>query len=103
MGTGSLQLKNGANSFDNILANAGELSVYGATAYDLDNLQVQTAVSLGFYAGEVGNEETEAAVRVSGTADFGSGALLNAHLTLATGSVLNVAEGGLSMGSTLTL
>ena len=102
-GTGSLQLNNGANSFDNILANAGELSVYGATAYDLDNLQVETAVSLGFYAGEVGNEETEAAVRVSGTADFGSGALLNAHLTLATGSVLNVAEGGLSMGSTLTL
>ncbi len=102
-GTGSLQLNNGANSFDNILANAGELSVHGATAYDLDNLQVQTAVSLGFYAGEVGNKETEAAVRVSGTADFGSGALLNAHLTLATGSVLNVAEGGLSMGSTLTL
>ncbi|MBR3927221.1 MAG: hypothetical protein IKJ58_10715 [Akkermansia sp.] len=102
-GTGSLQLNNGANSFDNILANAGELSVHGATAYDLDNLQVQTAVSLGFYAGEVGNKETEAAVRVSGTADFSSGAQLNANLTLATGAVLNVADGGLAMGSTLTL
>ncbi len=33
----------------------------------------------------------------------GSGAQLNANLTLATGAVLNVADGGLAMGSTLTL
>ena len=103
MGTGSLQLNNGANRFDNIRVDAGELMVHGAEAYDLDNLQAATSASLGFYAGAVGNVETEAAVRVSGTADFGSGAQLNANLTLATGSVLNVADGGLAMGSTLTL
>lgn len=103
MGTGSLQLNNAANRFDNIRVDAGELMVHGAEAYDLDNLQAATSASLGFYAGEVGNMKTEAAVRVSGTADFGSGAQLNANLTLATGAVLNVADGGLAMGSTLTL
>lgn len=103
IGTGSLQLNNAANRFDNIRVDAGELKVHGAEAYDLDNLQAATSASLGFYAGAVGNEETEAAVRVSGTADFGSGAQLNANLTLATGAVLNVADGGLAMGSTLTL
>ncbi|MBQ3240910.1 MAG: hypothetical protein IJB00_06990 [Akkermansia sp.] len=103
MGTGSLQLNNAANRFDNIRVDAGELKVHGAEAYDLDNLQAATSASLSFYAGAVDNEETEAAVRVSGTADFGSGTQLNANLTLATGAVLNVADGGLAMGSTLTL
>ncbi|MBQ2814309.1 MAG: hypothetical protein IJE66_04805 [Akkermansia sp.] len=103
IGTGSLQLNNGANRFDNIRVDAGELMVHGAEAYDLDNLQAATSASLSFYVGAVGNVETEAAVRVSGTADFGSGAQLNANLTLATGAVLNVADGGLAMGSTLTL
>lgn len=103
IGTGSLQLNNAANRFDNIRVDAGELKVHGAEAYDLDNLQAATSASLGFYAGAVGNVGTEAAVRVSGTADFGSGAQLNANLTLATGAVLNVADGGLAMGSTLTL
>ena len=103
IGTGSLQLNNAANRFDNIRVDAGELKVHGAEAYDLDNLQAATSASLSFYVGAVGNEETEAAVRVSGTADFSSGAQLNANLTLATGAVLNVAENGLAMGSTLTL
>ncbi len=103
MGTGSLQLNNAANRFDNIRVDAGELIVHGAEAYDLDNLQAATSAPLSFYAGAVGNKDTEAAVRVSGTADFGSGAQLNANLTLATGAVLNVADGGLAMGSTLTL
>lgn len=103
IGTGSLQLNNAANRFDNIRVDAGELKVHGAEAYDPDNLQAATSASLGFYAGAVGNVETEAAVRVSGTADFGSGAQLNANLTLATGAVLNVADNGLAMGSTLTL
>lgn len=103
IGTGSLQLNNAANRFDNIRVDAGELMVHGAEAYDLDNLQAATSASLSFYAGAVGNVETEAAVRVSGTADFGSEARLNANLTLATGAVLSVADGGLAMGSTLTL
>ncbi len=102
-GTGSLQLNNGANCFDNIRVDSGELMVSGAEAYDLDNLLAATSVSMSFYAGAVGSLETEAEVRVSGSAHFGSGAQLNANLTLATGSVLNVADGGLAMGSTLTL
>ena len=102
-GTGSLQLNNGANCFDNIRVDSGELMVNGAEAYDLDNLLAATSVSMSFYAGAVGSLETEAEVRVSGSADFGSGAQLNANLTLATGSVLSVADGGLAMGSTLTL
>ncbi|MBE6414967.1 MAG: hypothetical protein E7032_00350 [Akkermansiaceae bacterium] len=102
-GTGSLLLNNGANCFDNIRLDSGELMVSGAEAYDLDNLLAATSVSMSFYVGVVGSLETEAEVRVSGSADFGSGAQLNANLTLATGSVLNVADGGLAMGSTLTL
>lgn len=102
-GTGSLQLNNGANCFDNIRVDSGKLMVCGAEAYDLDSLLAATSVSMSFYAGAVGSLEKEAEVRVSGSADFGSGAQLNANLTLATGSVLNVADGGLAMGSTLTL
>lgn len=102
-GGGKLQLNNEANAIANIQVEAGELNMHGAANYDLYNLQAAASASLSFLVGAAGDEPSEANVRVVGTADFGSGAQLNANLTLATGAVLNVADGGLAMGSTLTL
>ncbi|MBQ8516869.1 MAG: PEP-CTERM sorting domain-containing protein [Akkermansia sp.] len=102
-GAGSLQLNGEANVLGNIKVDAGELSVHGAAAYDLNDLEAATSADLSFYAGAIGEESAEAEVRVSGAANFGAGAVLNANLTLTTGSSLEVADGGLKMGSTLTL
>lgn len=102
-GDGTLQLNNEANALANIRVDAGELSIHGAAAYDLNELEAAASADLSFYAGAVGNSATEAEVRVGGAAVFGTGAKLNANLTLTGGSALEVAEGGLAMGSTLTL
>lgn len=102
-GTGTLQLNSEANALANIKVDAGVLNIHGAEAYDLNDLEAATSANLGFYAGAVDDISPEADVRVSGTAKFGAGAVLNANLTLTTGSSLEVADGGLAMGSTLTL
>lgn len=103
LGAGTADINNAANAIANIRADAGELRVFGSSTYDLQDLQAATSAKLGFYAGVVGDTVKEANIRINGTATFGAGSTLNANLTLTTGSTLEVAEGGLSMGSTLTL
>lgn len=49
------------------------------------------------------NESNVGAVVVTGKLNAASGAVLNANLTMATGSTLQVAAGGLEMGCSLTL
>ena len=102
-GEGELHLNNEGNAVANILVEAGSLDVYGMDVCNLNDLQTLASTSLGFYAGGVGNMATEAQVVVDGTADFGTGTTLYADLTLATGSTLEIAEGHVSMGSSLTL
>lgn len=103
LGGGTADINNAANAIANIRADAGELQVFGDTVYDLQDLQAATSAKLGFYIGAVGDTAKEASVRVNGTATFGAGSTLNANLTMTTGSTLEVAKGGLAMGSTLTL
>lgn len=103
LGDGALQLNNADNAVSNILAKAGSLDVYGTDVYNLNDLEMAASTSLGFYTGGVEHRETEAKVVVSGTAKFNTDCTLNANLTMATGSTLEIAEGHLSMGSTLTL
>ena len=103
LGGGTADINNAANAIANIRADAGELRVYGDASYDLQDLQAATSVKLSFYAGVVGDTGKEANIRINGSATFGAGSKLNANLTMTTGSTLEVAEGGLAMGSTLTL
>ena len=102
-GGGALHLNNEANALANIRVDAGELSVYGAEAYDLNNLEAAASANLSFYTGIQSSPANEAEVRVSGAAHFSANVTLNANLTLTTGATLEVADGGLAMGSTLTL
>ncbi len=73
----------------------------------LKDLTLADNATMGLYKGEstpaVPASNNEAAVIVGGTLSAGSGATLNANLTMDSGSTLEVQQGGLAMGSSLTL
>lgn len=100
---GALTLNNARNDMDSIVVNGGSADIHGAAAYTLVELRAAQDTELGFYAGDTGDTSTEASVRVSGTASFAAGAELRANLTMAGGAKLDVASGGVLMGSTVTL
>lgn len=100
---GALTLNNARNDMDSIVVNGGSADIHGAEAYTLVELRAAQDTELGFYAGATGDTSTEASVRVSGTASFAAGAELRANLTMADGAKLDLAEGGVLMGSTVTL
>lgn len=102
-GAGALHLNNAGNDVANIRVDAGELSLYGAGTYNMNDLMMATGASLGFYAGVMDNKEAVASLVIDGTASFTAGSTLNANLTLTTGSTLEVSEGYLSMNGSLTL
>ncbi len=103
LGAGTMNLNNAGNSVANIFAEEGSLSVYGAESYNLNNLKLAASASVGFYVDSTKQQSTEADVVVDGIATFGADSTLNANLTLATGSQLEIADGYLSMGSALSL
>lgn len=102
-GTGTLHLNNAGNAVGNIRVYEGELDMYGAGTYNMNDLMVATSASLSFYAGVIDNKGAVASITVDGTASFTAGSTLNANLTLTTGSTLEVSEGYLSMNGSLTL
>ena len=102
-GAGALHLNNAGNDVSNIRVDAGELSMYGAGTYNMNDLMMATGASLGFYAGVVDNKDAVASVTVDGIASFTTGSQLNGNLTLSTGSMLEVTEGFLSLTGSLTL
>lgn len=102
-GSGNLHINDSSDVFSNIRVEAGDLKVHQSASYNLIELEVATSASLSFYAGAVDDTSAEANVSVSGSARFGAKAQLNANLTMVKGSSLEVADGGLKMGSTLTL
>ena len=74
-----------------------------AAGLSLKVLTVAADKTVSVYTGTEQTVAAEAALSVQGVATFGSGAGLNANLTLESGSTLSVADGGLAMGSTLAL
>lgn len=102
-GAGTLALNNAGDAIDSFSSVAGTLNVHGSSNYGLTNLTLNENTVAGFYADTVGSVIAEADVSILGTALFGAGAHLNANLRLSVGSTLEVAEDGLSMGSTVTL
>ena len=71
--------------------------------FGLSGLNLADGVRLSAYKGTEETEANEVTVRVTGTAEFGAGARLNADLILANGATLEVSAGGVIMGSTVTL
>ena len=102
-GEGALNLNNEGNAVANIKLETGSLDVYGTDVHNLNDLEMLASTTLGFYTGGTEYKDVEADVVVDGKADFAAGSTLNANLTMATGSTLEIAEGCLSMGSALTL
>ena len=103
-GSGKLTVSNAANSITDVYASAGDMAIMQqAAGLNLEELVVAADKTVSAYTGANANAAEEADVTVRGHAEFGKGAVLNANLTLASGSSLSVAEGGLAMGSTLSL
>lgn len=103
-GSGKLTVSNAGNTLTDIYATGGDLTVLQATTgLDLNELVVGDKLAMAAYTGTEQAEVREADVIVRTSATFGTGAKLNANLTLASGSELGVAEGGVLLGSTLTL
>lgn len=98
-GSGKLTVNNAANSITDVYASAGDMAIMQqAAGLNLEELVVAADKTVSVYTATA-----EANVTVHGRAEFGKNAVLNANLTLASGSSLSVAEGGLAMGSTLSL
>ncbi len=103
-GSGKLTVNNAANSITDVYASAGDMEIMQqAAGLNLEELVVAADKTVSAYTGADAIATEEADVTVRGHAEFGKNAVLNANLTLASGSSLNVAEGGLAMGSTLSL
>ncbi len=108
-GSGKLTVNNADNTLTDIYATGGDLTVLQAAAglslkeLTLKDLTVAADKTVSVYTGGDQTIAAEAALTVKGSAIFGSGAKLNANLTLESGSTLSVAAGGLAMGSTLAL
>lgn len=127
----TLTVSNGGNTLTALAAQQGNLVVTNASGskttltdiralggnVDLQGLGSGASVSLkDLVIGEsravtalvsgttvAADESNVASVVMTGKLNAASGAVLNANLTMATGSTLQVAEGGLEMGCALTL
>lgn len=103
-GSGKLTVNNASNSITDVFASDGDMAIMQqAAGLNLEELLVAAGKTVSAYTGANAIAAEEADVTVRGHAEFGKGAVLNANLTLASGSSLSVAEGGLAMGSTLSL
>ncbi len=98
-----LTVDNSGNTLSGVHATAGEIAVLNLSSVDLQNLEAAAGLTVSFYTGSTETASAEADVTVRGTAGFGANAHLNANLTMAAGATLQVAEGGLTMGSDVTL
>ena len=99
-GGGFLKIKNVQDALVSVAVEEGRMNVYGTDTYDLNDLKILSESTLLLYEGD---GTTEATVNVSGSATFAAGASLYANLVLSTGTNLDIAAGGLSMGSTISL
>ena len=103
-GSAKLTVDNAGNTLTDVYATGGDLTVLQAAAgLSLKELTVAADKTVSVYTGTEQTVAAEASLSVQGVATFGSGAGLNANLTLESGSTLSVAAGGLAMGSTLAL
>lgn len=102
-GEGSLHLANSADSISSLALAEGSMSVYGASSYNLEELDMADATTLSFSNGSIARQRDWASVAVAGSIRFTSSCTLNANLTLAAGSSLDVENAGATLNGALTL
>ena len=103
-GSSTLTVNNSGNSLSGVVASTGSIVLTNqANGLSLTDLTVAEGLTVSAYADASAAEASEAEIRVAGTASFGVGAHLNANLILASGATLEIGDGGLFMGSTVTL
>ncbi|MEE1266211.1 MAG: hypothetical protein UHH87_07960 [Akkermansia sp.] len=95
-GSGVLKVWNAANSLTGVQATKGEIRLFDQAEHQLNHLEVAEGLKVSAYTGENEKAEMYAALHVSGLAEFGSGATLNADMVLQSGAVVD-------MGGTVTL
>ena len=107
-GAGTITAGNGYNDFTSINAASGDIILKGLAAEaGTDNVDTVANLSIGenrtlsVYSNWQGTL-TEATVKVTDSANFASGAIMNGNLVLSSGATVTMAE-ALTMGSTLTL
>lgn len=103
-GSGKLTVNNSGNSFTDIYASCGDLTVLqAATSLNLNELVVGENQTMSAYVGSSETEAQVASVTVNEGASFAGGASVNADLTLAYGAELQVSDGGVNLDGSLTL
>lgn len=103
-GGGKLTVDNAENTLTDIFASVGDLTVLQAAAgLEIDDLMVGENLTVSAYSGSIESEALESHIVVNKSAQFASGAKVNANLTLSSGAELEVATGGVALGSSLTI
>lgn len=103
--TTDLKAQVSSNLSEILLVNGSVSSLKTDETVALSSLNVGSASSLSLYhTGDAYSEANESTLEITnGTATFGSGASLNANLSLLGTTTLSIGEGGLTMGSTVKL
>ena len=103
--TTDLKAQVSSNLSEILLVNGSVSSLKTDETVALSSLNVGSDSSLSLYhAGDAYSEANESTLKITnGTATFGSGAILNANLSLLGTTTLSIGEGGLTMGSTVKL
>ncbi|MBR5331427.1 MAG: autotransporter-associated beta strand repeat-containing protein [Akkermansia sp.] len=107
-GSGVLKVWNAANSLAGVQATKGEIRLFDQAEHQLNHLEVAEGLKVSAYTGVNEKAEMYAALHVSGLAEFGSGATLNADMVLQSGAVLDMGgtvmlDGVLTLQAGLTL
>lgn len=101
-GNGTLKVNNAENSLTAVHATGGSIKLFSDAVLDLKELEIATSLSVSAYSQLNEQATQEARINVSGTADFGAGATLNADLVMKSGATLKVAD-TVQMGSDVYL
>ena len=101
-GSGVLKVWNAANSLTGVQATKGEIRLFDQAEHQLNHLEVAEGLKVSAYTGVNEKAEMYAALHVSGLAEFGSGATLNADMVLQSGTVVDMG-GTVKLDGVLTL
>ena len=101
-GNGTLKVNNAENTLSAVHATGGHIKLFSDAELDLKELEIATSLSVSAYSQLSEQAAQEARINVSGTADFGAGATLNADLVMKSGATLKIA-GTVQMGSDVYL
>lgn len=97
---GRLTVTNAANTLTGVQASGGDIAVHNQEKLNLELLHVASGRTVAAWTGA--SAGTRAEISVSGLASFESGAVLQANLVLAEGSILNL-DGPMTLSGSLTL